>query len=231
MLVDIFSSLDYYSNSGSEVFQMGCSYFGIFAGGLVFWSPYQFKFWVAESGLSLVLVRVLSVVFGIVEDCNGGRFGGFSLGYASIFLTIFCLNISGMVPGSFSVTSQLSVGVFFGLVWWLWSVMSGFFLSCKKSLGHLLPIGTPWVLCPIMILIETVSLLIRPITLSVRLVANMTMGHLVLSLMGDKMIGLGSLVVGGYVLFEFFVCSLQAYVFTLLVSLYSSDHPDCSYGN
>jgi F0F1-type ATP synthase membrane subunit a len=77
-----------------------------------------------------------------------------------------------------------------------------------------------------MILIETVRLLIRPITLSVRLVANITMGHLVLRLMGDSMIGIGSLIVGGYVLFEFFVCRLQAYVFTLLVRLYRSDHPD-----
>nr|AUF70005.1 ATP synthase F0 subunit 6 [Lampsilis powellii] len=230
MLVDIFSSLDYYSDSGMEIFQASCSYLSILIGSLVF-CPYELKFWVAESGVSLFLVRVLSVVFGIIEDCGGNRFGGFSIGYVAIFLTILCLNFGGMVPGSFSLTSQLSVGVFFGLVWWFWSVMSGFFLSCKKSLGHLLPIGTPWILCPIMILIETVSLLIRPITLSVRLVANMTMGHLVLSLMGDSMIGVGSLIVGGYVLFEFFVCSLQSYVFTLLVSLYSSDHPDCGYKN
>ncbi len=60
-----------------------------------------------------------------------------------------------------------------------------------------------------------------------RLVANMTMGHLVLGLMGDKMIGVGRLIVGGYMLFEFFVCRLQSYVFTLLVRLYRSDHPDC----
>lgn len=171
------------------------------------------------------------MVFRIVEDCNGNRFGGFRIGYVAIFFTILCLNFSGIVPGSFRLTSQLSVGVFFGLVWWFWSVISGFFLSCKKSLGHLLPIGTPWILCPIIILIETVRLLIRPITLSVRLVANITMGHLVLRLMGDSMIGVGRLIVGGYVLFEFFVCRLQSYVFTLLVRLYRSDHPDCGYKN
>nr|UUJ37703.1 ATP synthase subunit 6 [Potamilus streckersoni] len=230
MLVDIFSSLDYYTDNGSKFFELSCSYFGIMVGSLVFYL-YKSKFWVVESGFSLALIGVLSVVFGVIKDCNGGRFGGLSLGYVSVFLSIVCLNFGGMVPGSFGATSQLSVGVFLGLVWWFWCIVSGFSLSCKKSLGHLLPAGTPWVLCPLMILIETISVLIRPITLSVRLVANMTMGHLVLGLMGDNMIGIGSLVVGGYVLFEFFVCSLQAYVFTLLVGLYSSDHPDYNHSS
>ncbi len=72
----------------------------------------------AESGISLVLSRMLSLVFTIVEDCGGNRFGGFSLGYVTIFLTILYFNFGGIVPGSFRVTSQLCVGVFFGLVWW-----------------------------------------------------------------------------------------------------------------
>nr|ACQ91017.1 ATP synthase F0 subunit 6 [Quadrula quadrula] len=223
-MVDIFSSLDYYSDSGIDYFVVSCSYLGFMFGGLAFYQ-YKVKFWVMDSGLSLTVLGMLGVVFQVVVDCKGGRFGGLGLGHVSVFCSLICLNFSGMVPGGFSVTSQLSVGLVFGLVWWFWSVMSGCFFSCSKFLAHLLPLGTPGVLCPLMVLIETVSILIRPVTLAVRLVANITMGHLVLSLMGDKMVGIGSLVVGVYVLFEFFVCALQAYVFTLLVSLYSSDHP------
>lgn len=78
-------------------------------------------------------------------------------------------------------------------------------------------------------MIERVSILIRPVTLAVRLVANITIGHLVLALIGSRrIIGIQSLVFGAYVLFEFFVCGLQAYVFTLLVSLYRVDHSDKS---
>jgi F-type H+-transporting ATPase subunit a len=82
-------------------------------------------------------------------------------------------------------------------------------------------------LCPLIVLIERVSVLIRPVTLAVRLVANITIGHLVLALIGaSRIIGIISFVFGAYVLFEFFVCGLQAYVFTLLVNLYRIDHPD-----
>ncbi len=94
-------------------------------------------------------------------------------------------------------------------------------------MAHLLPLGTPVALCPLMVLIETVSVVIRPITLSVRLVANITMGHLMLSLVGESLVGSFRMgVLGPYVLFEFFVCGLQAYVFSLLVVLYRADHPD-----
>ena len=80
-------------------------------------------------------------------------------------------------------------------------------------------------LCPLIVVIERTRLLIRPITLAVRLVANITIGHLVLSLMGVReVVRVINLVIGCYVLFEFFVCGLQAYVFNLLVMLYRMDH-------
>ena len=82
-------------------------------------------------------------------------------------------------------------------------------------------------LCPLIIIIESIRILIRPITLAVRLVANITIGHLVLALMGTgRVIRAINVVSSAYIVFEFFVCGLQAYVFFLLVNLYRVDHPD-----
>lgn len=86
--------------------------------------------------------------------------------------------------------------------------------------------GTPFLLCPLMIIIERARTLIRPITLAIRLVANITIGHLVMALMGARgVFNIIRFVFGVYVLYEFFVCGLQAYVFSLLVMIYSGDHP------
>nr|ALQ78690.1 ATP synthase F0 subunit 6 [Potomida littoralis] len=225
MLTDIFSSLDYYYVSESRsLFIDWLSYFSLMMGGLAVY-PQKGGFWVNGSYFLRVIYTLVGVIFRIVVDCKGYRFGGFGLGCVGGFWVLILLNFGGMVPGSTSLTSQLSVGLSFALMWWFWSVFSGCCYDWKSFLGHLLPLGTPVVLCPLMIMIESVSVLIRPVTLAVRLVANITMGHLVLSLMGDNLIGKGSVIVGIYVLFEFFVCGLQAYVFTLLVSLYSADHP------
>nr|BAB62759.1 ATPase complex subunit 6 [Pronodularia japanensis] len=198
MLTDIFSSLDfYYVNESRSYFISWLSYFGFVVGGLAVY-PQKGGFWVGGSWFLRVVHSLMGVVFQIVVDCKGYRFGGFSLGCVGGFWMLVLLNFGGMVPGSASLTSQLSVGLSLALLWWSWSTLSGCFYSWKSFLGHLLPLGTPVVLCPLMILIESVSVLIRPVTLAVRLVANITMGHLVLSLMGDNLIGGGSVIVGAY---------------------------------
>nr|APA19200.1 ATP synthase F0 subunit 6 [Parvasolenaia rivularis] len=225
MLADIFSSLDfYYVNESWSYLIVGISYFGVFMGALSV-CPEETSFWMSRSGFCCVVCGLSVLVYQVFVDSKGYRFGGLGLGCVVGFWVLLLLNLGGMVPDSCSVTTQLSAGLSLGLMWWLWSVVSGVFYSWKEFLGHLLPLGTPGLLCPLMILIESVSLVIRPVTLAVRLVANITMGHLVLALMGNSLIGRGSVIVGAYVLFEFFVCSLQAYVFILLVSLYSADHP------
>nr|AGG19451.1 ATP synthase F0 subunit 6 [Sinohyriopsis cumingii] len=227
MLVDIFSSLDFYAGM-EECDYMG-HFFGYFSFLLGGWVLYCQKghFWAGGSSWVRVERAFLAVMYGVVKDSKGSYFGGFGLGCVSLFFGLILLNFGGMIPGSLSASSHLSVSLPLGLTWWFWSVFSGLSLNWKGALAHLLPLGTPVALCPLMVLIETVSVVIRPITLSVRLVANITMGHLMLSLVGESLVGSFSMgVLGPYVLFEFFVCGLQAYVFSLLVVLYSADHPD-----
>nr|AII23417.1 ATP synthase F0 subunit 6 [Lanceolaria lanceolata] len=226
MLVDIFSSLDYYTYIDPGVSNFVMSYF-FFCIGVLGVCPNKGKHWIEFSPFGVIMSKLDGMLVGVISDSGGMRFGGLALGCYGIFWVLLSCNFGGMVPAGFSISSQLSMGLSLSLVWWFWPVLSAVCLNWKEFLAHLLPLGTPLLLCPLMVLIESASILIRPVTLAVRLVANITMGHLVLSLMGTGgVLGIGSLVFGAYVLFEFFVCGLQAYVFTLLVSLYSMDHPN-----
>lgn len=105
-----------------------------------------------------------------------------------------------------------------------------FLLLCNLNgfLAHLVPLGTPGVLMPFMVLVELVRNIIRPITLSVRLAANMVAGHLLMVLLGGFILSqnffsfLGTSLVGLVLtLLEIAVCFIQAYVFVTLLTLYS----------
>nr|YP_009645796.1 ATP synthase F0 subunit 6 [Acuticosta chinensis]AUD57226.1 ATP synthase F0 subunit 6 [Acuticosta chinensis]QBS54521.1 ATP synthase F0 subunit 6 [Acuticosta chinensis] len=230
MLMDIFSSLDagVYTNFSFMGFIWLTGFFGLFI--------VLVGVWVGISGVSVMFFAVMNVVLDLVKSCSGKFFGGFALGQVSLFSMIFVLNISGMVPNVFSPTSHLSLTIVLAGMVWFCLVFSGWVYSWKSSAGHLVPMGSPLGLIPLLVLIESVSILIRPITLGVRLAANITMGHLMLHVIGEYVVSffygvsfsgilLGSLVMWGYVIFEFAVSFLQAYVFVLLVGLYSSDHP------
>nr|QNH69251.1 ATP synthase F0 subunit 6 [Nodularia douglasiae] len=230
MLMDIFSSLDAGVNSSFSVSGL------VWLSGFVGLSISLMSMWVGLSGINVMFFALMEVVLDLVKSCSGKFFGGFALGQVSLFMLIFIVNISGMVPNVFSPTSHLSLTLVLAMMVWFCLVFSGWVFSWKESAGHLVPTGSPVALIPLLVLIESVSILIRPITLGVRLAANITMGHLMLHVIGEYVVSffydvsffgslLGSLVMWGYVIFEFAVSFLQAYVFVLLVGLYSSDHP------
>nr|YP_010835049.1 ATP synthase F0 subunit 6 [Euglandina singleyana]WFQ82724.1 ATP synthase F0 subunit 6 [Euglandina singleyana] len=158
----------------------------------------------------------------------------FHLFLYSIFMLILMNNFIGLSPLTYGMTSNLFMVSVFSLSLWLMLILSGIMNNPKKSCAHLAPSGAPMVLMPFLILIETVSILIRPLTLTVRLIANISAGHIVMGLMA---IALSSLVGSWlsmsllmilmifYMLFEFFVSCIQAYIFTLLVNLYGTEHP------
>nr|YP_010234004.1 ATP synthase F0 subunit 6 [Rectidens sumatrensis]QTA71713.1 ATP synthase F0 subunit 6 [Rectidens sumatrensis] len=230
MLMDIFSSLD--SGSYLSVSVLSVIWVMGFGGLLVFFG----RNWVMVSGMGVVFFSFVELVLGLVKSCSGKFFGGFVIGQISLFMLIFMVNVFGMVPGIFSPTSQLSFTFSLAGVVWFCLVISGWVYCWKSSAGQLVPTGSPGGLVPLLVIIESVSILIRPITLGVRLAANITMGHLMLHVIGEYVVEFfysvsivgsifGSVVMWGYILFEFAVSFLQAYVFVLLVSLYSSDHP------
>jgi F-type H+-transporting ATPase subunit a len=154
----------------------------------------------------------------------------------TIFVFILTLNLLGMIPGNFTVTSHIIVTFALAAMVWITVTVIGFL---EHGLGYLrlfVPSGVPWWLMPIIIPIELISYLIRPISHSVRLFANMMAGHTMLKVFGGFVVGLGSLggiaALGGvapvafllaFTGLEFLVAFLQALIFTVLTCIYLND--------
>lgn len=153
---------------------------------------------------------------------------------ASLILFLITLNILGLLPYTFTPTTQLSLNMAFAVPLWLATVIIGMRNQPTHALGHLLPEGTPTLLIPVLIIIETISLFIRPLALGVRLTANLTAGHLLIQLIATAAFVLLPLIptvaiLTAVLLFlltllEVAVAIIQAYVFVLLLSLYLQEN-------
>nr|YP_003345156.1 ATP synthase F0 subunit 6 [Anarchias sp. Ansp]BAI53177.1 ATPase subunit 6 [Anarchias sp. Ansp] len=153
---------------------------------------------------------------------------------ASLMLFLITMNILGLLPYTFTPTTQLSLNMGFAVPLWLATVIIGMRNQPTAALGHLLPEGTPVPLIPVLIIIETISLFIRPLALGVRLTANLTAGHLLIQLISTAVFVLLPMmptvaILTATVLFlltllEVAVAMIQAYVFVLLLSLYLQEN-------
>nr|YP_009000495.1 ATP synthase F0 subunit 6 [Rita rita]AHG06484.1 ATP synthase F0 subunit 6 [Rita rita] len=153
---------------------------------------------------------------------------------ASLMIFILMLNLLGLLPYTFTPTTQLSLNMGLAVPLWLATVIIGLRNQPVMALGHLLPEGTPAPLIPILIIIETISLFIRPLALGVRLTANLTAGHLLIQLISTATITLASMTLTVatltatllvlLTLLEIAVAIIQAYVFVLLLSLYLQEN-------
>nr|YP_010694258.1 ATP synthase F0 subunit 6 [Clarias camerunensis]WCD67116.1 ATP synthase F0 subunit 6 [Clarias camerunensis] len=152
----------------------------------------------------------------------------------SLMVFILTLNILGLLPYTFTPTTQLSLNMGLAVPLWLATVIIGLRNQPTAALGHLLPEGTPTPLIPILIIIETISLFIRPLALGVRLTANLTAGHLLIQLISTATITLlpmmttvatlTAILLVLLTLLEIAVAIIQAYVFVLLLSLYLQEN-------
>nr|ABA11325.1 ATPase subunit 6 [Doryrhamphus excisus] len=164
------------------------------------------------------------------------NFGGhkWALALTSLMIYIITLNLLGLLPYTFTPTTQLSMNLGLAVPLWLATVIIGFRNSPTNALGHLLPHATPAPLIPALIIIETISLFIRPLALGVRLTANLTAGHLLMQLIATAVFVLSTIMppmalITSMVLFlltllEVAVAMIQAYVFVLLLSLYLQEN-------
>nr|YP_009228845.1 ATP synthase F0 subunit 6 [Thymallus mertensii]ALS20027.1 ATP synthase F0 subunit 6 [Thymallus mertensii] len=152
----------------------------------------------------------------------------------SLMLFLITLNMLGLLPYTFTPTTQLSLNMGLAVPLWLATVIIGMRNQPTAALGHLLPEGTPVPLIPVLIIIETISLFIRPLALGVRLTANLTAGHLLIQLIATAAFVLlplmptvailTALVLFLLTLLEIAVAMIQAYVFVLLLSLYLQEN-------
>nr|YP_004347867.1 ATP synthase F0 subunit 6 [Tetraodon mbu]BAK09865.1 ATPase subunit 6 [Tetraodon mbu] len=157
-----------------------------------------------------------------------------ALMFTSLMVFLISINMLGLLPYTFTPTTQLSLNMALAVPLWLMTVIIGLRKNPTAALGHLLPEGTPMPLIPALILIETVSLFIRPLALGVRLTANLTAGHLLMQLIATAAFVLLPLMPTVAVLttillllltlLEVAVAMIQAYVFVLLLSLYLQEN-------
>nr|YP_009754963.1 ATP synthase F0 subunit 6 [Scotonycteris zenkeri occidentalis]QIP53245.1 ATP synthase F0 subunit 6 [Scotonycteris zenkeri occidentalis] len=177
------------------------------------------------------LLHLTSKQMMTIHNNNGQKW---TLMLMSLIMFIGSTNLLGLLPHSFTPTTQLSMNLGMAIPLWTGTVILGFRYKTKASLAHFLPQGTPIPLIPMLIIIETISLLIQPVALAVRLTANITAGHLLIHLIGGATLALLNIsMMTSFITFiililltilEFAVALIQAYVFTLLLSLYLHDN-------
>nr|YP_009306071.1 ATP synthase F0 subunit 6 [Psephotellus pulcherrimus]ANT45606.1 ATP synthase F0 subunit 6 [Psephotellus pulcherrimus] len=153
---------------------------------------------------------------------------------SSLMAFLLMTNLLGLLPYTFTPTTQLSMNMALALPLWLATMLTGLRNQPTMSLGHLLPEGTPTPLIPALIMIETISLFIRPLALGVRLTANLTAGHLLIQLISTATITLLPIlpiisiltmtILLLLTILEVAVAMIQAYVFVLLLSLYLQEN-------
>ena len=147
----------------------------------------------------------------------------------SLFMFVFFGNMIGMIPYGFTFTSHIIVT--FGLAFVVFSGVTviGFMKHGIRYLGFLMPTGIPMFMAPLIIPIEILSYLTRPVSLALRLFANMTAGHTMLKVFASFVFGLGVFgvvplaLVAALTGLEFIIAFLQAYVFTILACVYLND--------
>lgn len=155
---------------------------------------------------------------------------GHTLIFLSLIVFVAANNFIGLYPYVFTSTRHLSITLSLALPLWVGFILYGWLNNTKHMLAHLVPLGTPSVLMPFIVLIETIRNIIRPGTLAVRLAANIIAGHLLLVLLGNQ----GPANSTGIVLIllivqillltlEIAVAFIQSYVFAVLASLYSRE--------
>nr|YP_009759645.1 ATP synthase F0 subunit 6 [Carcharhinus albimarginatus]QIQ48845.1 ATP synthase F0 subunit 6 [Carcharhinus albimarginatus]QIS91982.1 ATP synthase F0 subunit 6 [Carcharhinus albimarginatus] len=189
--------------------------------------------WLSNRLITLQAWFINRFVYQLMQPINlGGHKWAMLL--TALMLFLITINLLGLLPYTFTPTTQLSLNMAFALPLWLTTVLIGMLNQPTIALGHLLPEGTPTPLIPILIIIETISLFIRPLALGVRLTANLTAGHLLMQLIATAAFVLltimptvallTSIILFLLTILEVAVAMIQAYVFVLLLSLYLQEN-------
>jgi len=171
-----------------------------------------------------------TLISKMISDTAGSKAKPYFPFVFSLFMFVLFCNMLGMLPYSFTVTSHIIVTFALAAVIFVGVTIIGF---VNHGIGYLklfIPSGVPLFLLPLIVIIEIISYLSRPVSLSVRLFANMMAGHTMLKVFGGFVISLG--IIGGWLPLSFtvaltgleiLIAFLQAYVFAILTCIYLND--------
>nr|QNG56383.1 ATP synthase F0 subunit 6 [Macrohyliota sp. 1 MJ-2020] len=221
-MANLFSSFDPSTN-----FNLSLNWMGMFLG-LMFIPS---MFWLIPSRLNYLWIMIINILHKEFKTLMmNNNIKGSTMIFISLFSLILFNNFLGLFPYIFTSTSHMVLTLTLALPLWLSFMIYGWFNNTIHMLAHLVPLGTPNVLMPFMVCIETISNFIRPGTLAVRLSANMIAGHLLMTLLGNtgnsmSLMMLNILIITQILLLvlESAVAIIQSYVFAILSTLYSSE--------
>lgn len=222
MIANLFSIFDPSAN-----FNLPLNWIAIFVG--LFILPWTF--WLERNRLHKLFSSVnnqLHVEFKTLVGVTGAQ--GHTLIFISLFLFILFNNLLGLAPYVFTASSHLAITLALSLPLWVAFIIYGWLNHTTHILAHLVPLGTPGILIPFMVLIETIRNVIRPGTLAVRLAANIIAGHLLLVLLGNQGPSISSTLLSFLLITQVLLLTLeravaviQSYVFAVLATLYSRE--------
>ncbi len=228
MISDIFSSFDPTINSAISILPSLILTISLF-------SCLQ-KYWLFPSSFIYTYQASINLINDQSSRTLGNKISGFRRLITFLFPFLITINLIGLFPYVIRLSRHLIFTLSLGMPIWLSLIFSSFLFNTKQASARLLPGGAPDWLNPFLVLVETIRVMARPLTLSFRLAANITAGHVVLGLLGSYVrfslcsspMALSSwlslITQAGYIGFELGICLIQAYIFCLLLTLYSDEH-------
>nr|AXS66332.1 ATP synthase F0 subunit 6 [Cucujoidea sp. 6 KM-2017] len=221
MMMNLFSSFD-----PSTMFNLSLNW----TSSLIIFLFIPLKFWLIPSRFNMLINLMFNKLHQEFSILIGENKKGSTLIFISLFYFILINNFLGLFPYIFTSSSHMSFTLSLALPLWLSFMIFGWLNKTTHMLAHLVPQGTPPVLMPFMVCIETISNIIRPGTLAVRLSANMIAGHLLLTLLGNTGPSMNMLLINILIIVQILllvletaVAIIQSYVFAVLSTLYSSE--------
>ena len=188
-------------------------------------------YWMVNSQLLKTIQNIINYLYGELSAVFGlVALPGTVFIFLRFFFFIFFCNLIGLAPYIFTRSSHISFTLTLALPIWIGTILFSIKNQYNRLFAHLVPRGTPTILIPIIVIIETVRNVIRPGTLSIRLAANIVAGHLLLTLLGSQGPAVRGLIILVLIVslilllcLELAVACIQAYVFTILRSLYLNE--------
>nr|WKU83921.1 ATP synthase F0 subunit 6 [Doros destillatorius] len=223
MMTNLFSVFD----PSSSIFNLSLNWMSTWMGLLMIPS----MFWLLPSRYFIIWINILNILHKEFKTLlSNTNYKGMTLIFISMFSMIMFNNFMGLFPYIFTSTSHLTLTLIMALPLWLAFMIYGWLNHTNHMFMHLVPQGTPNILMPFMVCIETISNIIRPGTLAVRLTANMIAGHLLMTLLGNTGSSLMNLLITILLIIQILllilesaVAIIQSYVFAVLSTLYSSE--------
>nr|YP_009045968.1 ATP synthase F0 subunit 6 [Engaeus sericatus]CDR98464.1 ATP synthase F0 subunit 6 [Engaeus sericatus] len=222
MMTNLFSIFE----PSSSIFSLSLNWSSTFLG--IIFLPWFF--WASSSRWLFLWMKTYHLLNKEFKTILGPSNMGISFIFVSLFSYILFNNLLGLTPYTFTSSSHLSMTLTLALPLWVSFILFGWINHTQHMFEHLVPQGTPGVLMPFMVLIETTSNIIRPGTLAIRLAANMIAGHLLLTLLGNTGPFLPNSLITILIfsqilllLLEAAVAIIQSYVFAILSTLYASE--------